>query len=109
MHRLRKLIRGQNHAEHIARFLSEEIGTPYYRSALIKRNYTKRQALLSRSKRLLSQKNSFMVSEKFVPLLRDKNILLVDDIVTTGSTVGEAKKVLMEAGAKSVFVIALAH
>lgn len=48
----------------------------------------------------------------FIPypeLVRGKNIILVDDVVTTGSTLREARAVLLSAGARHVFTIAIAH
>lgn len=38
-----------------------------------------------------------------------KHIILIDDVVTTGSTLGEAKKTLLEAGARDVFAFTIAH
>ena len=38
----------------------------------------------------------------------DKNVIIFDDIYTTGSTLNECKKVLLEAGAKKVGILALA-
>ena len=44
-----------------------------------------------------------------LPLIRDRNILIVDDIVTTGSTLGECARVLKAAGAKSVSAVTVAR
>ena len=52
-------------------------------------------------------KGSFKVFSK--KEIEDKNILLVDDVFTTGTTVNECSKVLVRAGARGVFVITLAR
>ena len=41
--------------------------------------------------------------------VRGKNIILIDDVTTTGSTLAEARSVLLSAGARSVHAIAIAH
>lgn len=109
MHRMRKLFRGQNHTEHIARYLGEVVSLPVEIHILTKHKYTKRQALLPKGERLHNQKNSFSCHEKYAHLLQGKKVLLVDDITTTGSTLSEAKTVLLKHGAQEVFTITLAH
>jgi predicted amidophosphoribosyltransferase len=52
-------------------------------------------------------KNSFAVRPE--QNLTGKNIIIVDDVVTTGSTLNETKKVLRNAGARKVVCVALAH
>jgi predicted amidophosphoribosyltransferase len=52
-------------------------------------------------------KNAFRVREK--SLVQDKNILLIDDVITTGTTVRECSRELKKAGADTIHVIALAH
>ncbi len=109
MHFLRRLFRGQNHAEHIARHFAESLHLPYTHKLLFKVKYTRRQALLSRSQRATQQKNSFSVKASSMIDLQDFTIILIDDIVTTGSTILEAKKTLELAGAKKVITVVLAH
>lgn len=75
---------------------------------LHKQKETPRQATIKdRKKRLKNLHNSFSVvhSEKIM----NKNILLVDDITTTGATLYEAIKVLKKAGAHKVIAITIAH
>ena len=61
----------------------------------------------NRAKRLQNLKGCFAAgdSEK----IRNANIILVDDVITTGATMAEAKKTLMNAGARQVICFALAH
>ncbi len=109
VHPLRSFFRGQNHTKSLAFFLSEKTKLSYNASLLFKKKRTKRQALLSKKERLTAQKNSFAVRVGKKSLLEGKDILLIDDILTTGSTLQEAKEVLLSSGAKSVDLLALAH
>ncbi len=108
-HPLRVLFRGQNHTKTLAHYFSKQMGLTMDSSLLLKKKLTKRQALLTRKERLSQQYNSFIVSEKKKKFLSGKTIILVDDIMTTGSTLEEARKTLLEAGTKEVYCLALAH
>ena len=57
---------------------------------------------LSSQERRRVLKNSFLIKEEMKDLIVNKNILLVDDVFTTGSTVDEMAKVLKLAGAQEV-------
>jgi competence protein ComFC len=61
----------------------------------------------NRKKRLANMKGAFSVKEK--DQIRGRNIILIDDITTTGATINEAKKVLLKAGAREVIGFTLAH
>ena len=74
---------------------------------LIKIRETKKQALLSRTERLVAQGGAFKVRRP--ERLKGKTILLFDDIVTTGASLAEARKTLLNAGAGEVICVALAH
>jgi ComF family protein len=109
MHRRRRIFRGYNHTEKIVAVFSRETGIRTDRTLLKKKIYTKRQALLPRTKRLVAQKGSFEIGSGAERKLLGKRIILVDDIMTTGSTFQEAKKKLLLSGAREVLCIALAH
>ncbi len=109
MHRWRLIFRGYNHAEKIVSIISKESGIRADSHLLEKKLYTSRQALLSRNERIHAQKGSFKVKQGEDMKLLGKRVILVDDIMTTGSTFNEAKKVLLLAGAREVVCIALAH
>ena len=98
--------RGYNQIEQVLRLLDKSRFD--IRPELLKRNrHTVPQATLSRAKRLRNLTGCF---EAVSPAeIRGKQIILIDDVLTTGSTLTEARKTLLEAGASEVVCIALAH
>lgn len=91
----RRILRGFSPAELIAKKCSKELLIPL--KQLLKLNkHPKPQKNLSAKERKENLKGAFRCSEN----LKGKNVLLVDDIFTTGTTVEEAAKVLKKCGAK---------
>lgn len=75
--------------------------------ALIKEKETPHQSKLkNRKDRLNNLKNCFFANEQ---LVKNRNIILIDDVITTGTTMDEASKTLRNAGAKRVIGFSLAH
>ncbi len=74
---------------------------------LVRKRWTKSQTGLGRKERMQNIKNAFDVSDS--SKVKRKNILLVDDVYTTGATANECAKVLMRAGAARVDVLTLAR
>jgi competence protein ComFC len=75
---------------------------------LIKPKETAHQALIKdRSKRLKNIIGSF--STKNEERIKNRNIILIDDITTTGATLSEAKKVLKQSGARKIVAFTVAH
>lgn len=93
-------------SEIFAKRLAREWGAPY-RALLRKRRATAPQAGLSRKERLRNLEDAFEI--RYKKGLINRNILVVDDVLTTGATLEEASKTLKEAGAKKVFIVALAR
>jgi len=106
---LKLLNRKYNQVALITKHLSKSIRVPYNADILYKRKHTKAQASLDLTKRLTNVKGSFALRSKKSALIKNKTILLIDDIVTTGSTINEASKMLKNAGAKRVYVLAIAR
>jgi len=68
---------------------------------------TQSQTGLTRAQRLENVRGAFVVCEKSAVAARD--ILLVDDVLTTGTTVSECARVLLRAGARRVLVATVAR
>lgn len=107
----RKKERGYNQAELICKKLISldlEKNLKLETNVLIKTKDTAHQAQIeNRTKRLKNIIGSFCVTNK--ERIQRKNIILIDDVITTGATLTEAKKVLLKAGAKKIFAFTVAH
>ena len=100
-----KAKRGYNQSQLLAKALSERVGVPLY-DGLIKVKETKRQATLNRAQRLENLKQAFKVEDK--KLLKEKTVVLVDDVTTTGSTAEVICERLKKAGATNVYLLTVA-
>ena len=102
IHKSRQKLRGYNQAELLARFLAERVDLPC-KTLLEKSVKTPNQARLSKAERMENLKGSFR-SVGTPP----EHVILIDDVMTTGSTVNECSAVLKKAGAKVVYVLTFA-
>ncbi len=103
--------RGFDHNHLILRRFLAEGGSSFveYRPHVIKKiKHTQKQSWFSnKAERMRNPNGAFAVAN--APLLKNRNILLFDDIYTTGATVSEVIKVLKESGAKQIKIVVLAH
>ncbi|HBO17232.1 MAG: ComF family protein [Candidatus Moranbacteria bacterium GW2011_GWE2_35_2-] len=109
-HRLRW--RGFNQSQLLAQYLGKNLtpgfDIPILENNLIRKYYTSPQMKIKNYKeRQRNIQNAFTVLQK--ENIKNKNILLVDDIATTGSTLFECAKILKQSGAKKVFGIVIAR
>ncbi len=102
------LKRGQNPVRTLAKRLSEQLKTPLI-DAVIRTKLRVAQQGLDRKKRMANLHGAFTLKTNKRPRLKHKNILLVDDVVTTGTTCNHISKLLKGAGAHSVTLACLAR
>lgn len=96
-----------NQAQVLSKHIAEEFDKKTSQDILIRNRYTKTQTELETTERYKNVKGSFTVQNE--QLIKDKNILLIDDVLTTGATTSEASFALKLAGANIVFVLTLAN
>jgi ComF family protein len=94
----RKNFRGFNQSEVLARGIGWK-----YKNILLRIRDTKSQATSKRGERIVNLENVFLVDSGY--RVSGKNIVLIDDVYTTGSTLQECAKVLKVAGASKVIAI----
>jgi ComF family protein len=101
LHKSKKRLRGYNQSELLAKILSERENVPCDPSLLSRVRKTGTQTKLTQDQREKNVKNAFLASEG----VRGLNILLIDDVITTGSTLRECAGALKKAGAGSVYAL----
>ena len=102
----RKRNRGFNQSELIARPLSKSLKIPIKPDALTRIRETRTQVGLHTNERKLNIKDAFHADPS---LCKDKSILLIDDIATTGATLNECAKTIKQAGANEVYCFTVAR
>ncbi len=99
--------RGFNQAEEIGKELAEFFKIPLISDCLVKTRKTVSQVELADEARKENIKGAFLIKEK--DLIKNKKILLADDVYTTGATMAECARILRESGAKEIIGIAIAR
>lgn len=99
--------RGFNQAELLAREIAKGLGIPFSAGILIKPQETPHQTGLTREERRKNLQGAFRVKDP--EKIRGKKILVVDDVLTTGSTATEVAKTLLAWGAAQIYIITLAN
>jgi len=100
-------MRGYNQSSLLAEKIISEIPLAYGEHILKRIVNSKSQTRLTREERAQNVKGIFRVERS--DEIKNKNLLLVDDVFTTGATVNECSRVLRENGAKSVTVLTVVY
>jgi ComF family protein len=75
---------------------------------IIKTKHTKAQAKLNNKERKINLNSVFKINEKYLELIKNKNILIIDDVITTGTTINKCSKVLKEVGVNKIYITSIA-
>ena len=104
--RERRIYRGFNQSDELVSQLAAHYGWQVLPRGTVSRVHGAPQSTLKGSERLRNVKNTFSVEND---VFKKRNILLIDDVVTTGSTFGELAQTLKKSGAEKVFCWSLAR
>lgn len=106
LHKLKRAERGYNQSLYIAEGLSKRTNIPVLNDAVKRKRFTQSQTKLNLSEREKNVKDAFSIRRP--DKIQSKNILLIDDVITTGATINECGSVLLKGGAKSVYAASVA-
>lgn len=101
-----KKIRGYNQTELLAKCINKKIGINYLKDIIIKVKKNEKQSSLNKANRIENVKNVYKLQNEH--LIKNKKILILDDIYTTGSTIKECRKELLKSEAKKIDVLVIA-
>lgn len=107
LHPAKVLRRGFNQSAVIIKGLMEHLDKPDLSRAIERTEFTPSQTSMSRFNRFRNMDRVFSCVRP--ALIRDKHLLLVDDVITTGSTLQACAKLLLDAGAATVSVTTIAR
>lgn len=108
LYKKRLIQRGFNQSHLLGHYISRKLSIPLMADILVKVKDTEPQSLLAREKRLKNPKGAYSVlnpTQRPVP----RSVLLVDDVMTTGATLNECSRVLLNAGAEEVYGVVMAR
>jgi len=107
LHRWRFLKRRYNQAALLAEFIGKETNINVVIDGLFRKKATKSQGHLSKKQRIENVAGSFSINPKLD--VKGLNIVLIDDVITTGATVDECARLLVKKGASMVNVLTIAR
>lgn len=107
LHRARQAQRGYNQALELARPIARLLNLPLDRHSLVRQRPTAPQQGLDAQARRQNLQNAFAC--RHPDRIAGKHLAMIDDVVTTGTTVNEASRILLNAGAASVSIWCVAR
>lgn len=107
MHKKKMRSRGFNQSRLIADKISEALQIPVDTEVLVKTRNTRPQSTLKKEERLNNLLDAF--SGEYPERVINKNILLVDDVITTGTTINSCGRILYENGAEKIYAVVIAN
>lgn len=105
LHKKRLKKRGFNQSEKIAKYLSDLTSVEVL-DCISRKKYTKMLYSLKKEERINELKDVFIANHN-IDKLKNKSVLLIDDIFTTGATTNEISKILKLSGVNKVFIMTL--
>ncbi|MFA3782989.1 ComF family protein [Melioribacteraceae bacterium 4301-Me] len=105
IHKLKKAERGYNQSYYISKGISKRLNIPVQQNLLKRIRYTDSQTNLGIEERKKNVINAFKSNKH--NKIAGKSILLVDDVITTGATITECGRELLNAGAKKICAVSV--
>lgn len=106
LHQLKKAERGYNQSFYIAKGISKELNVKVSDRVVKRVKYTESQTTMNLNEREENISGAFRLKKN--DDVSGKIILLIDDVITTGATISECGKILLEAGANKIYAASIA-
>jgi competence protein ComFC len=106
LHRARQRERGFNQSQILAEGIAEVTNLPLMKDILKRKKNTQDQTYLNAQQRKENVRGAFVITQP--DKIASKQVILVDDVITTGATLNECARMLLDAGATKIFAVTLA-
>lgn len=106
LHSLKQAERGYNQSDFIAKGLNKKLKSKFDKTLLKRIRFTPSQTNFDSLERKENVREAFEIRN--VKLIKGKNVCIVDDVITTGSTIKECAKILNENGAANIYAVSVA-
>lgn len=93
---IKKIFRWYNQAEILAKNIAKYVDMEFQNNIVKKIKYTKSQSKLHRWERLKNLENTFKINKKGISKIKEKKVIIVDDVVSTWTTINEIAKLLKQ-------------
>lgn len=107
LHKKRLKERGFNQVEKFGLALSKVLSTPYYDKLLVRNTYASKQSKKTKKQRLNNPTDWFGLNKRYHDF-QNKHLLLIDDVITTGTTIEVATKTLLQIPNCKISVVSIA-
>lgn len=105
LHKLKKAERGFNQSYYVAKGLVKSLDVKIKTHIIKRKRFTATQTKLNSEERKENMKDAFVITNK--KIIDGKNIILLDDVITTGATISECARILKQNGANNIFAISV--
>jgi ComF family protein len=109
LHKSRERERTYNQSAFICKGINEVLNTEAVNDCLKRTRFTESQTRLDKEQRKDNVKGAFEIRKKYSGSLKGKNIILADDVITTGATILECARILKSAGCGKVIICSIAY
>lgn len=106
IHKKRKNERGYNQSELISKVIAKELNIKHFTDVLVKTMNTTPQSSLTKNERFANSKNVYKIQN--IQKIKEKRVILFDDIFTTGATANSCARLLKENGVKEILIFTIA-
>jgi len=106
LHKKKELLRGYNQSLILAKALNKELKIKVDNNILIRKKFTESQTKFNKNERLANVASAFYINDE--EKIKGKNILLLDDVITTGATINECAKILKQKKANKIIAFSIA-
>lgn len=108
LHRLKKRERGYNQSELLCKGITQILPINFIPDFLERIRYTQSQTNLNMAERIANVEDAFDINKSYKTFVHGKSFIIVDDVITTGSTIDACAARLIEYGAGSVYAASVA-